>query len=369
MRRTDKVILVAPTEEIAAREKLILESERQIEELAPLRAEFIQVNYAKAGDLAALLKSAENRLLSERGNVTTDERTNTLLVQDTASKLEEVRSLIELLDIPIKQVLIEARIVVANDDFAKDIGVKLGGNYRSDKLWPNKNTNSGIAGGLDGDMAYDAGFGPTLNEQPAGSGNDALLVNLPKLLSPGRGGAINLVIAKVASHLLRLELSAMQQEGKGEIISSPRIITSDQNKAIIKQGLEIPYQEATSSGATSITFKEALLKLEVTPHITPDDHVIMDIMINKDNPDYTAPQGLPIDRRSVETSVLVANGDTVVLGGVFERTKTESVDRVPFFSDLPYVGFAFKQRSEIDENKELLIFVTPKILKDTVNIR
>ncbi len=371
MRRTDKVILVAPTEEIAAREKLILESERQIEELAPLHAEFIQINYAKAADLATLLKSAENRLLSERGSVTTDERTNTLLVQDTAIKLEEVRNLVELLDIPIRQVLIESRVVIANDDFAKDIGVKLGGGYYSDKLVPNQNTNSIIAGGLDGDLAYNPAFAPTFVEQPAGSGNDALLVNLAKTLSPGRGGAINLVIAKVASHLLRLELNAMQLEGKGEIISSPRIITSDQNKAVIKQGLEIPYEVASSSGATTVAFKEALLKLEVTPHITPDDRVIMDIIINKDNPDWTnARRGVPpIDRRSVETSVLVDNWETIVLGGVFERTKTENIERVPFFGDLPYVGFMFKQRSEKDNNKELLIFVTPKILKDTLSVR
>ncbi len=371
MRRTDKVILVAPTEEIAAREKLILESERQIEELAPLRAEFIQVNYAKAADLAALLKSEENRLLSERGNVTVDERTNTLLVQDTATKLEEVHSLVELLDIPIRQVLIESRVVIANDDFAKDIGVKLGGGYTADKAFPNSETNAIVTGGLPGDVTWNPTFGPTYIENPAGSGNDSLMVNLPQTLSASRGGAINLVLAKVASHLLRLELSAMQQEGRGELISSPRVITSDQNKAVIKQGLEIPYEVRSSSGATTIAFKEALLKLEVTPHITPDDRIIMDLVINKDNPDYTkALLGIPpIDRRSVETSVLVENGETIVLGGVFERDKTENVERVPFFGDLPYVGFMFKQRVERDDNQELLIFVTPKILKDTLSIR
>jgi len=373
MRRTDKVILVAPTEEIAAREKLILESERQIEELAPLRAEFIQVNYAKAADLATLLKSEENRLLSERGNVTTDERTNTLLVQDTASKLEEVRSLVELLDIPIRQVLIESRVVIANDDFAKDIGVRLG--------FSRANTVQGneieIGGGLPGhisDNLYDSGQHINTSvgiENPATTGNRALQVNLPQTLSATRGGAVNLLIGKLASYLLNLELSAMQQEGKGELIASPRVITSDQNKATIKQGLEIPYEVRSSSGATTIAFKEALLKLEVTPHITPDDRIIMDLIVNKDNPDYTrALLGIPpIDRRSVETSVLVENGETVVLGGVFERNKTDNIERVPFFGDLPYVGFMFKQRFEKDENKELLIFVTPKILKDTLSIR
>ncbi len=371
MRRTDKVILVAPTEEIAAREKLVLESERQIEELAPLRAEFIQVNYAKAADLATLLKSEENKLLSERGNVTVDERTNTLLVQDTTSKLEEVRSLVELLDIPIRQVLIESRVVIANDDFAKDIGVKLGGGYTADKAFPNSNTQALVTGGLPGDVTWNPAFGPTYIENPAGTGNDSLMVNLPQALSATRGGAINLVLARVASHLLRLELSAMQQEGRGELISSPRVITSDQNKAIIRQGLEIPYEVRSSSGATTIAFKEALLKLEVTPHITPDDRIIMDLIINKDNPDYTnALLGIPpIDRRSVETTVLVENGETIVLGGVFERDKTENIERVPFFGDLPYVGFMFKQHIERDENQELLIFVTPKILKDTLSIR
>jgi len=375
MRRTDKVILVAPTEEIAAREKLILESERQIEELAPLRAEFIQVNYAKAADLAALLKSEENRLLSERGNVTTDERTNTLLIQDTAAKLEEVRNLVELLDIPIRQVLIESRVVIANDDFAKDLGVKLGfGAQKTDvgdfAGGPLEGSRFKVAGGLGGDIAH-AEVASTSVESPAGSGNQALLVNLPQTLSASRGGAINFILGKMASHLIRLELNAMQQEGKGELIASPRIITSDQNKATIKQGLEIPYEVRSSSGATTIAFKEALLKLEVTPHITPDDRIIMDLIVNKDNPDYTrALLGIPpIDRRSVETSVLVENGETVVLGGVFERNKTNNVERVPFFGDLPYVGFMFKQRFEKDENKELLIFVTPKILKDTLSIR
>ncbi len=375
MRRTDKVILVAPTEEIAAREKLVLESERQIEELAPLRSEFIQINYAKAADLAALLKSEENKLLSERGNVTIDERTNTLLVQDTASKLEEVRNLVELLDIPIRQVLIESRVVIANNDFAKDLGVKLGFGAQKTNVGdfaggPLEGSRLKVAGGLGGDLASGE-VASTSIENPPGSGNQALLVNLPQTLSGSRGGAINFILGKMASHLIRLELSAMQQEGVGELIASPRIITSDQNKATIKQGLEIPYEVRTSSGATTIAFKEALLKLEVTPHITPDDRIIMDLVINKDNPDYTrALLGIPpIDRRSVETTVLVENGETVVLGGVFERDKTENTERVPFFGDLPYVGFMFKQRFQKDENKELLIFVTPKILKDTLSMR
>ena len=364
MRRNDNVVLVAPTEEIAAREKLELESQQQIQELAPLRSELIQVNYAKAADLAALLKSSENKLISDRGSVSIDERTNTLLVQDTAAKLTEVRELVSNLDIPVRQVLIESRIVIANNDFARDLGVKLG----FSRTFSRKKSEGVIGGGLPGDLDASALAGPFIT---AGNDNEALLVNLPQTLAAGSGGAVNFVLGNIGSYLLRLELSAMQQEGKGEIVSSPRVITSDQNKAIIKQGVEVPYQEATSSGATSVSFKEAVLQLEVTPHITPDDRVIMDLKVNKDNPDFTrAVLGVPpVDTRELETSVLVDNGETVVLGGVFERTQSKNIGRVPFFGDLPYVGWAFKQEQIQDENSELLIFVTPKILKDTLTLR
>jgi len=367
MRRNDNVILVAPTEEIAAREKLELESQKQIEELAPLRSELIQVNYAKAADLAALLKSKENKLLSARGNVTIDERTNSLLVQDTGAKISEIRKLISRLDVPVRQVLIESRIVIANNDFAKDLGVKLGLSGRN-QLSTTDNTLL-VGGGLAGDLNTTGITGAPIIS--TGGTNENLLVNLPQTLAVGSGGAINFVLGKIGSHLLRLELNAMQQEGKGEIISSPRVITSDQNKAIIKQGVEIPYQEASSSGATTVAFKEAVLQLEVTPHITPDDRVITDLKVNKDNPDFTrSVLGVPpVDTRALETSVLVDNGETVVLGGVFERTKSRNIGRVPFFGDLPYVGWAFKQEQVKDQNSELLIFVTPRILKDTLSLR
>ena len=351
MRRNDNVVLVAPTEEIAAREKLELESQQQIEELAPLRSELVQINYAKASDLAALLKSADNKLISERGSVSIDERTNTLLVQDTAAKLSEVRALVTSLDVPVRQVLIESRVVIANNSYARDLGVRLGGSAN---------------GNIDGNYGIVSGGVGTVPDGDSQIGN--LFVNLPATAATS---GVNMVIGKLGSYLLRLELTAMQQEGKGEIISSPRVITSDQNKATIKQGVEIPYQEAASSGATSVSFKEAVLSLEVTPHITPDDRVIMDLKVNKDNPDFTrAVLGVPpIDTREVETSVLVENGETVVLGGVFERTKSENVEKVPFFGDLPYLGFMFKQEEIGDESSELLIFVTPKILKDTLTLR
>lgn len=197
------------------------------------------------------------------------------------------------------------------------------------------------------------------------------MVNLPKVLGGDRGGAINFLVGTVGSYLLQLELSAMQQEGRGEILSNPRVITSDQNKAIIKQGIEIPYQQATSSGATSVSFKEAVLKLEVTPHITPDDRLIMDLVVSKDNPDWTrAVLGVPpLEKREVNTRVLVDNGETIVLGGVFERARSKSEEKIPFFADIPVVGWAFKQEFKEDKKKELLIFITPKIIKDTLSVR
>ncbi len=371
MRKNDNVILVAPTEEIAAREKLELESQQQIEELAPLHSEFIQLNYAKAKDIQALLKSKDNELLTpDRGNVTVDERTNTLLVRDTVTKLEDIRRLIAKLDVAVRQVLIESRVVVANDDFSKDIGVRFGA---STSLNVDDNFVS-VGGGRPGYLAGSSDISGTDIQDggfAVGGEGEALLVNLPTTLGGNNGGAANLVIGKLGSYLLQLELTAMQQEGTGEVISSPRVITSDQHTAIIKTGTEIPYQEASSSGATTVAFKEAVLKLEVTPHITPDDRVIMDLSINKDDPDFSrAVLGVPpVDTKEIQTSVLVDNGETVVLGGVFERTETTSRERVPFFGDLPYVGFMFKQELRKDNNKELLIFITPKILKESLGVR
>lgn len=357
MRRTGNVLLVAPSEEIAAREKIELESQKQIEELAPLRSEFIQINYAKASDLATLLKSRENRLLSERGNVTLDDRTNTLLVQDTAERLADVRRLVSKLDIPVRQVLIESRIVVANNDFTRDLGVRFGLTARNN----DPNRIDAIGGGLGGNLTSP---GPII-ENPANSGNEALLVDLP---ASNPSGAINFLIGSIGENLLRLELSAMQTEGRGEVISSPRIVTSDQAEAIIKQGVEIPFQEATSSGATNIEFKEAVLQLQVTPQITPDDRILMNLTVLQDSPDFSrAIQGVPpVNTREVNTRVLVNNGETIVLGGVYEQTNTQTKEQVPLFGDLPYVGFMFRQSLSTNNNRELLVFVTPKILNDAI---
>ncbi len=378
MRRNDNVIMVAPTQEIASREQLELASQQKIEELAPLKTEYIQVNYAKASKLAELLKSPDNRLLSERGQVTVDDRTNTLLVQDTAATLEEIRRMVVRLDVSVRQVLIESRIVIAGNDFARDLGVRFGWSGSRNLGDGNEiNIGGGRPGHLDG--TYTANKGPFLQDVagnafnsgyalPNGGTAEALLVDLPAVAP---SGAVNFLIGKIGSYLLQLELTAMQQEGRGEIVSSPRVITSDQKEAEIQQGVEIPYQEATSSGATSVSFKEAVLSLKVTPQITPDDHIRMDLEIKKDNPDFSREVlGVPpVDTRKVKTSVLVDNGETVVLGGVYERTKSYTKEQVPLLGDIPILGYLFKSTTVEDDNSELLIFITPKILKETLSVR
>jgi type IV pilus assembly protein PilQ len=286
-----------------------------------------------------------------------DERTNTLLLQDTAAKLEDVHRLIQRLDVPVRQVLVESRIVIANNDFSKDLGVRFGFNGKESYNDHFAVVGGGLPGNLEGTGDIAPGFVQGTIEN--------LMVNLP---ATDPAGAVQFVVGKVGSYLLQLELSAMEAEGRGEIVSSPRVITSDQNEAIIKQGVEIPYQEASSSGATSTSFKDAVLELKVTPQITPDDRVVMDLNVKQDNPDFSRQvNGVPpVDTREVETIVLVDNGETVVLGGVFERTKSKNTERVPFFGTLPYVGFLFKQEFQEDNNRELLIFITPKILKESI---
>ena len=360
MRKNNDVILVAPSEEIAAREKLELESQKQIEELAPLYSEYMQVNYAKAEDISTLLKGEEgSSMLSERGTVSIDERTNTLLIRDTAEKLADVRKLVAILDIPVRQVLIESRIVIASDDFARDIGVRLGGN----KVDSSNTTNMGIGGGLPGDVSWSSFNQFIINPGDSDPPVDALLTDL-RVSNPM--GAVNFVIGRVGKDLLRLELSAMQAEGKGEVISSPRVITANQKEAIIRDGVEIPYLEASSSGATSVSFKEAVLQLRVTPQITPDDRVIMDLKVNQDTVGAIF-SGVPsIDTRAVETQVLVDNGETAVLGGIYIQENRKEVDKIPFLGDLPGIGAAFRTTRSLNNKSELLIFVTPKILKDNL---
>ncbi len=365
MRENGNVIMVAPSEEIAAREKLELEAQQQLEELAPLHTEFLQINYAKAGDIASLLKDDANNLLSERGNITLDKRTNTLLVQDTAQKLQEMRKVITTLDIPVRQVLIESRIVVADEDFSKDLGVQFG--LSANSLSPDNRAGAAIGGRRGGDYAglstaFGDGDGADLKEQ--------YMVNLP--VAAASAGSIGLALGKIGSHLLHLELSALQEEGRGEIVSSPRVITANQREAVIEEGTEIPYLEASSSGAATISFKKAVLSLAVTPQITPDDRVIMDLEVHKDNVSAKEVNnsGVPsIDTRNVKTQVLVDNGETVVLGGVFSEEKRNKETRIPFFADMPYVGKLFRSTTDKHSKQELLIFVTPKILKDSLSVR
>jgi type IV pilus assembly protein PilQ len=360
MRQTGNVMLVAPSEEIAAREKLELEAQKQIEELEPLYSEFIQVNYAKAADIQALLLSEETSLLSDRGKATIDDRTNTLLVQDTAAKLVEIRKLVARLDIPVRQVLIESRIVIANDDFARDLGVKFG--YSRNTSFPNNSNRAIIGGKIPGDTIFDPNTG---FESPAGSGIEGLITDLG-VANPT--GSIGMAIGRLGDKLLQLELNAMEMEGRGEVVSSPRVLTSNQKAAYIESGTEIPYQEATSSGATNVSFKKAVLSLNVTPQITPDDRIIMDLVVNKDSVGQVF-LGVPsIDTKEIATQVLVNNGETLVLGGIYERETLDEVDRVPFFGELPMIDWLFKTTRTSDDKSELLIFVTPKIVKESFRL-
>jgi type IV pilus assembly protein PilQ len=363
MRQAGNVIMVAPSEEIAAREKLELEAQKQIVELAPLETEFMQVNYAKAADIAGLLKAEGNSLLTERGNVTVDERTNTLLVRDTRDALENASRLVGRLDIPVRQVLIESRIVVANNTFRKDLGVKFG--FSRNGRLDNNNHFYSIGGKRGGDTLFTDALG---NDAPTSfntEGQDNFIVDLPVPFT-SEGAALGFAIGKLGSTLLQLELDALEAEGRGEVLANPRVITANQSEAVIEQGTEIPYAESSSSGAATITFKAAVLSLRVTPQITPDDRVIMDLAVSQDTVGDVF-GGVPsINTRNVETQVLVDNGETVVLGGVYEQTKRNDVTKVPIIGDLPYLGRLFRKDSTEDTRSELLIFVTPKILKESL---
>lgn len=358
-REDGNVMWVAPAEEITAREQAESEARQKLEELAPLYTEFMPVNFAKATDVAALLKSEEHKVLTERGNATVDERTNTLIVNDTERKLAEIRELMKVLDVPVRQVLIESRIVNASTNFSKSLGVKFGASSSE----ANGRTNLNISGNLNGTTQL------TNNETL--QMNDRLNVNMPAQRIQGvpfSPTSIGLAIAKLPfGRLLELELSALQAEGEGEIISNPRVVTSNQKEAVISQGQEFPYQEASAAGNTNTEFKEAVLQLKVTPQITPDDHIIMDIAVNKDALNLTATNGAgepAIDTQKVESQVLVNDGETLVIGGIYEQTRSNTVVRTPFFGDLPYIGRLFQNKSGTNEKRELLIFVTPKIVRE-----
>jgi len=365
LRQQGNVMLVAPQAEIAAREKLDLESAKQVEELAPLRTEFIQINYAKAGDLSKLIQTGgENSLLSKRGNVSIDERTNTLIVQDVSASLEAIRDMISKLDVPVKQVMIESRIINADETFTKDLGVKFGFSKDTtnsdDKSSNTTNSFAAVGGTQPGGIGNPGGT----TAFTIGSG-EGLLVNLP---APGATSSIGLLAGKVGTYLLQLELSALLAEGRGQDLANPKVITADQKEAVIESGVQIPYQEASSSGATSTSFKPAVLSLAVTPQITPDNRIMLDLAVSQDTQGQIV-SGIPtINTRKVTTQVLVNDGETVVLGGIYEQRDRNQVNKTPFFGDLPVLGFLFKERRTEKARQELLIFVTPRILKDDMKI-
>ena len=373
MRRNGSVIIVAPAEEIAAREQAELEALLELQTLEPLRSEFIQVNYAKAADLADLIAgSGQNPLISDRGSVAIDERTNTLLVQDVPGRLEDIRRLVATLDIPVRQVLIESRIVIVNDDYSRDLGVRLGATIvkdnSSDGLVSITGSGTGsdviVGSGLDNLVNTGTPFPVTV--PPI---DQRFNVNLP-VANPA--GQFALAILD-SDYLVDLELTAIQAEGNGQIISTPRVITANQKEARIEQGVEIPYQESSSSGATTTQFKEAVLSLLVTPQVTPDDRIIMDLLVTKDSVGElvsSATGGLvpSIDTRSVVTQVLVNDGETVVLGGIYETEVRETTNKVPVLGDIPGLGYLFRSKAMVNNKAELLIFVTPKILREGTSL-
>ena len=344
------ILLVAPAAELALREAEELKTNQEVEQLAPLYSEFMQINYAKARDIAELLKTGDTSILSARGTVAVDERTNTLLLQDTAAKLEDVRRLIEVLDIPVRQVVIESRMVTVRDQLTEEMGIRWG---ITDTI-----SDGAVSGTLGGAASAASGVVPNLTDQ--------LNVNLP-VTNPA--GSIAFQVAKLADGtILDLELSALERENKGEIIARPSITTANQKPAYIEQGTEIPYVQATSSGATSVSFKKAVLGLKVTPHITPDNRIILDLVITQNARGETVPtstgDAVAIDTQEIGTQVLVNNGETVVLGGIYQQQLVNTVTKVPVLGDMPLVGWLFRSDSDITERRELLIFVTPKILTE-----
>ncbi|REL31538.1 type IV pilus secretin PilQ [Thalassotalea euphylliae] len=346
-RMQGNILMVAPSDELAAREAKNLQAQQQVEELAPLYSEYLQINYAKASELANLIKNEDTSILSGRGTVSVDERTNTLLVRDTAKSIEDIKRMIDILDIPVRQVVIEARMVTVTDDINEQLGIRWGitdtdGEYST-------------SGSLTGADSAGGGVVPDIA--------DRLNVNLPV---PNPAGSIAFQIARLADGtILDLELSALEQENKGEIIASPRITTANQKEAFIEQGVEIPYQEAASSGATSTQFKKAVLSLTVTPQITPDDNIILDLGVTQDTvSDVTSGQAPAIDTQRIGTQVLVKNGETIVLGGIYQQSIISAVSKVPVLGDIPYFGWMFRNTNNFNEKKELLIFVTPRIVTE-----
>jgi len=344
------ILLIAPTEELTARETQQLQSKQQVQNLAELKSANIEINYAKADEIAVILKTSDGGILSSRGNVTVDTRTNTILIRDTQESIDEARRVIDALDIPVKQVLIESRMVTVRDNVDEQLGVRWGFTGAGD--------NNSVSGSIIGADTAGQGVVPDIG--------DRLNVNLPV---SSAAGSIGFQIANLLDgNILDLELSALEAENKGEIIASPRITVANQQEAYIEQGTEIPFVQATSSGATSVEFKKAVLSLKVTPHITPDNRIILNLVVTQDTRGDTVSTStgpaVAIDTQEISTQVLVENGETIVLGGIFQQVSTNDVTKVPLLGDIPYFGNLFKTTSTIEQKRELLIFVTPKIIEE-----
>jgi len=362
-RKMGNVLMVAPAQEIAERERLEIEANKQLAELAPLQSEFIRIRYAKAVNVVRLFEAGSEEggsLVSERGSVVVDERTNSIVVTDTAAKLAEIRDLIEKVDIPIRQVMIEARIVIASSNIDQQLGIKWGGGYLNN----------------DGDkftsIAGDTASVTSLNNQMISGQNPVQMPTAPFVDLGVSGGTSGFAVGFTSTDLfLTAELSALEASGEGEVVSQPKVITGDKQKASIKSGTEIPYQEGAASGATTTAFKEAVLKLDVTPNITPDDRILLDLVINQDSVGELVPSGngglIPtIDTTELTTQVLVGNGETVVLGGVFKNEELVKVEKVPLLGDIPYLGNLFKSKANTQQKTETLIFITPRILSEAL---
>ncbi|HZQ71461.1 MAG TPA: type IV pilus secretin PilQ [Burkholderiales bacterium] len=376
-RRSGNVIWIAPRDELATREKLALEAQQQINDLEQTRTESFVMNYQKAQDVQKLLSDPAQRLLSKRGSAVVDQRTNTLFVQDTPSRLEEVRKLLAKIDIPVRQVMIEARIVEANDSFSKNLGARLGYNDLSAgrsfggpagprvAFGPGSlETRASVAaGGVQSGVAAGAATTPSVT--------DTLGANLPAAGVNGfNAGQFSFILFNAAAtRFLNVEISALEADGKGKIISSPRVLTADQVEALIEQGTSIPYQQATSSGATAVQFQKANLALKVKPQITPDGNVIMDLDVNNDSVGAATATGLAINTKHVKTQVLVENGGTVVIGGIYQQSDRTDITRVPVLGELPYIGFLFRNNTSSTSKTELLVFITPRVVNDRLTIR
>lgn len=376
MKKSGTVLWIAPKDELDARAKKDLESQASLESLEPLQTQAFQMNYARAADIATQITSAgstgsgsgNGRFLSARGTAIPEPRTNQLFVTDVASKLAAVQELVKRLDVAVRQVLIEARIVEASDTFGKSLGVKLG----SSDLRAQNGGDGGYQISGNNRVAFGTNYSNVVASSGAGGTVDTTsnFVNLPATSSTADVASFAVSIFNAtANRFLNLEISALESDGKGKLVSSPRIVTADQTKALIEQGTEYPYQVATSSGATSIAFRKANLKLEVTPQITPEGNIILDLDINKDSRGETTTAGIAINTKHIKTQVLVENGGTVVIGGIFTLDEQETENKVPLLGDIPYAGVLFRNKSRSTNKQEMLVFITPKMIVERAQVR